>query len=51
MNVKISDEEFEAVKEIRKLSGKTFSRLLRDSIHFHLLYYTLQHSKDELSVQ
>lgn len=46
MNVKISEEEFKAVQEIRKLSGKPFSKLLRESIHFHLMYYSEQ-TKDK----
>jgi hypothetical protein len=39
INCKVSDEQFEQFKEIRRLSGKSISALIRENIPFLLSYY------------
>lgn len=40
LSIRISEQEHEALKAIRKLYGKPASQLIRESINFYATYYS-----------
>lgn len=41
INICLSEAEFEMFKETKKITKKSMSGLIRDTINFYLIYYSI----------
>lgn len=51
LTIRISEQEHEALKNIRKLYGKPASQLIRESIYFYETFYNSTSTKTETAFE